>query len=271
VEGVFLSNDGSWNGIRYQDAGTGHKLVYTSFPFEAVSESYKRDTLMARVLNWLGPVTPEYMPPAIPSGLALQQSYDTVHCTWLANTDGDIAGYNVYRSVQSGLPVWVKVGTVLHSDTVFADTTVDPGVTYNYALTSFDTCTAPANESLKSLWVRISVAPWKLGVEGEPVTAVPARFMLEQNRPNPFSGSTEIRFALPQPGRVELNVYNVAGQRVRTLSPGELRAGYHAVGWDGRDGQGNRLSNGVYFYRLEARGLDGRSQFAQTKRLTIVK
>ncbi|MDO9390257.1 MAG: FlgD immunoglobulin-like domain containing protein, partial [bacterium] len=271
VVGFMMNDDSTFNGLRYYDAGLGYNLVYTSFPYEAVSSPEKRDTLMARVINSLKPgLNGDYIPPAVPQGLILAQSYDTVKCVWLANSEADVKGYNVYRSLQSGIPAWIKLGTVLHPDTVFADTTVQAGLTYNYALTAYDTL-VPANESLKSLWSRITVTAWKLGIEGLPVSVIPARFSLEQNKPNPFTGNTEIRFALPAASRVELGVYNVAGQKVSTLASGDYPAGYHSIRWNGKDGQGRMLSNGVYFYRLEARGQNGQERLSQTKRLIIVK
>jgi hypothetical protein len=268
----FMSNDYSnFIGLRYHDAGLGYNLVYTSFPFEAVPSPENRDTLMSRVINWLRPgLDGDYMPPAVPQGLALTQSYDTVKCAWRANSEADIKGYNVFRSLQSGIPTWTKVGTVLAPDTVYADTAVQSSLTYNYALTAYDTL-VPANESLKSRWSRIYVLPWKLGIEGQPVSVIPARFSLEQNKPNPFKGNTEIQFALPNASRVELGVYNVAGQKVASLASGSYPAGYHSIRWNGRDGQGRLLSNGVYFYRLEARGQNGQERLSQTKRLIIVK
>ena len=271
VAGFMANDDGTFNGLRYQDAGLGYNLVYTSFPFEAVSSPENRDTLMARVLNWLKPgLNGDYTPPAVPQGLALSQSYDTIKCVWLANTEADVKGYKVFRSLQSGIPSWTMVGSVLHPDTAYADTAVQAGLTYNYAVTAYDTL-IPANESLKSLWSRILVAPWKLGTEGQPVSVIPVRFSLEQNKPNPFKGNTEIQFALPSASRVELGVYNVAGQKVAALASGSYPAGYHSVRWSGRDGQGRPLSNGVYFYRLEARGQNGQDRLSQTKRLIIVK
>jgi len=271
VEGFMMNDDSTFNGLRYQDAGSGYRLVYTAFPFEAVSTPETRDTLMSRIINWIKPgLSGDYVPPMVPQGLTLTQNYDTVKCTWTANAEADIKGYCVYRSLQSNIPTWSKLGSVVHPDTSFADHTVVPGLTYNYAVTAIDSL-IPANESLKSLWARIQVASWKMGIEEQPISAIPARFSLEQNTPNPFKSNTEIRFALPQPGQVELGVYNVAGQKVISLASGSYPAGYHNIQWNGKDDQGRALSNGVYFYRLEARGQNGQQHLNQIKRLIIVK
>ncbi len=68
--------------------------------------------------------------------------------------------------------------------------------------------------------------------------------------PNPFNPSTTLQFNLPDAGHVELTVYTVSGQHVRTLISGELGAGIHMMQWDGRDDRGNQMSSGVYFSRL---------------------
>jgi subtilisin family serine protease len=73
--------------------------------------------------------------------------------------------------------------------------------------------------------------------------------------PNPFStGGTAIRFGVAQAGEVRLEVFNVVGRRVRTLSRGSLPAGGHAVAWDGSDDSGRAVPPGVYFVRLVVPG-----------------
>lgn len=91
--------------------------------------------------------------------------------------------------------------------------------------------------------------------EYEPTPEVPPPFLLSQNYPNPFNAETEIRFALPRACHVELEVYNLLGQRVLTLVDGHQRAGYQRVQWDGRDDRGLDATTGVYLCRLSAGGL----------------
>jgi hypothetical protein len=70
--------------------------------------------------------------------------------------------------------------------------------------------------------------------------------------PNPFSGGTDVRFALREPGSVRLTIYDVAGRTVRSWTPSEAPSGEHRVRWDGRDDAGRAQAPGVYFARLVA-------------------
>ena len=77
---------------------------------------------------------------------------------------------------------------------------------------------------------------------------------LRQNAPNPFRVGTNLAFAVPTEGVVNLSVYNVAGQKVVDLVNRPMAAGSHSVAWDGRDASGLPVASGVYLYRLEAGG-----------------
>ena len=57
---------------------------------------------------------------------------------------------------------------------------------------------------------------------------------------------------MPAKARVDLNIYNLRGQKVRSLATLDLVAGKHELNWDGRDNSGNRLAPGIYFWRLKA-------------------
>lgn len=83
---------------------------------------------------------------------------------------------------------------------------------------------------------------------------VPTEFSVLQNRPNPFHGGTDIRFAMPAAGVVQVEVFDAAGRLVRTLENQELDAGYHTVSWDGRDTNRRTVGAGVYYYRVQHAG-----------------
>jgi len=82
---------------------------------------------------------------------------------------------------------------------------------------------------------------------------------------NPFRGSAEIRFALGQPERLSLKIYDAGGRLVRTLAEGVLAPGSHVVTWDAKNNAGEGVAAGVYLYRLEAKGE------SQTGRLVLMR
>jgi FlgD Ig-like domain len=82
--------------------------------------------------------------------------------------------------------------------------------------------------------------------------SVPPGFVLHPAAPNPFGSGTTIRYELPHAASVRLRIFDVAGRLVRTLADHPEGQGSHAAHWDGRDGTGNRVASGVYFYALDA-------------------
>ena len=75
---------------------------------------------------------------------------------------------------------------------------------------------------------------------------------LYQNAPNPFNGSTVMRYALEREGTVRLTIYSLGGKRVAQLVDAFQKPGYHQTIWDGRDRHGRALASGVYLARLQA-------------------
>jgi hypothetical protein len=93
----------------------------------------------------------------------------------------------------------------------------------------------------------------------------PAEFLITGIHPNPFNPSTTISFSLPAAGKAQLAIFDITGQKVRTLISGDLSAGSHSAVWNGRDGDGCAVSSGVYFARLES----GKS--AQTMKMLLMR
>jgi serine protease len=94
---------------------------------------------------------------------------------------------------------------------------------------------------------------------------VPGLFRLQANYPNPFNPSTQIEFSLERSGPVQLAVFDTRGARIRNLVNNRLTAGNHSVVWDGRDDNGNAVSSGTYFYRLQS------GDRVQTRKMLLVK
>ncbi len=88
-----------------------------------------------------------------------------------------------------------------------------------------------------------------MGIE-DVAGAIPTAFALKQNYPNPFNPATIIEFALPEAQTIALEIYNILGQRVRTLIRGFREAGTHTVVWNGTDDKNADVPSGIYFCRL---------------------
>jgi hypothetical protein len=101
------------------------------------------------------------------------------------------------------------------------------------------------------------------------VPFVPTKFELLQNYPNPFNPTTKIEFDLPYTknmyNNVRLEIYNVLGQRVKTLVKGQLEARRHSYVWNGRNDAGQRVASGVYFYTIKA------GTYFKTKKMVLIK
>jgi hypothetical protein len=96
-------------------------------------------------------------------------------------------------------------------------------------------------------------------------TSLPDQYCLHQNYPNPFNPETEISYDLPNDSWVKLLIYNISGQKVKTLVDRFEAAGHKTVIWDGKNQEGDRVASGVFFYRLEA------GEFTATKKMVMIR
>jgi hypothetical protein len=103
--------------------------------------------------------------------------------------------------------------------------------------------------------------------------ALPDRFALHQNFPNPFNPETEIVYDLPMAAQTRLSIYDLNGREIAVLVDAPQTAGVKKVRWDGRGRKGERAASGLYFYRLQvsdpARG--GADDFVATRKLILAK
>lgn len=97
------------------------------------------------------------------------------------------------------------------------------------------------------------------------IVSIPQRYALHQNYPNPFNSVTRIPFDLREGGRVSLAIYNLLGQKIRTLTVGEIPAGFHEASWDGTDDRGDAAGAGVYLCRISVNG------YVQTRKMLFLK
>ena len=98
-----------------------------------------------------------------------------------------------------------------------------------------------------------------------PVVEARYGFQLAQANPNPFTKSTTISFSIASKEHVSVEVYNILGQKVRTLVDEVLDANSYSRDWDGRSDSGEKVSNGIYFYKMVA------GDFSDTKKAVLLK
>ncbi len=175
-----------------------------------------------------------------------------VTLTWSTATETNNKGFDIQRRVGDG--EFVTVGHIAGKGTTtekqnysFTDKNLEVGV-YTYRLKQVD---LDGKYSYSNM------------IDAEIVR--PAVFALDQNYPNPFNPATKITFSLAVDSKVTLSVYNVLGQQVATLVNGTLTAGSHSAQFDA-----SALQSGVYFAKIDAKGIDG-SNFSSVKKMILSK
>jgi hypothetical protein len=96
-------------------------------------------------------------------------------------------------------------------------------------------------------------------------------YELLANYPNPFNPTTTIAYTLGKKSAVEVTIYNVQGQEVRSYSFSGQPAGYQSVVWDGKNNQGSTLTSGMYVYRVRASSLDDGKTFDKSAKMILLK
>lgn len=106
-----------------------------------------------------------------------------------------------------------------------------------------------------------------VNVEGvdHPQEPLPSSFSLSQNYPNPFNPTTTIDFSIDKSQNVNLDIYNILGQQVRSLIHEFMQAGEHSVEWDATDNMGRRVASGIYLYKLHT------DKNTKTKKMLFLK
>ena len=154
----------------------------------------------------------------------------------------------------------VGAGDDMDVDIIFDASFVDEGThTGQLIVTGYD-----VNHMVDQIIVPCTFIVTQTAVDGEEID-LPTEFALSQNYPNPFNPATEIKFSLPENTHVKIEIFNVLGQKVRTLVDSDMDAGYQSVVWNGTGGSGQSVSTGVYLYRMQA----GDKMF--TKKMLMLK
>lgn len=180
--------------------------------------------------------------------------------TWTANPSGGNGTYTYeWKFRNAGDPNWLVVGTSQTYTRQMPNNDIELQVAVtSQGLIAYDT------HYVERILNKAAESPISEG------PAVPEKFILSQNFPNPFNPETAIRFGLPESEYVQLLVIDLMGREVRKLVKENMKAGYHSVVWDGKDNTGKQAPSGVYIYQIAA-GAPAGAAFREQKKLALVR
>jgi hypothetical protein len=239
--------------IRYENEGNGdYRVVYCATSFEAINSRASRLELMGRILGWMD----VYVGIEV-TGFNAREEIDGILLTWVSSPDR-VRGCNIYRRVKDASKEYEKLNaSLIRNSNVYEDRDLTGGVVYQYRLGAIV-------ESEEHFYGPVTVSFSGKGV-------LPARFALKQNHPNPFNPITKLTYEIP-PAKgddvsvpVQLRIYDVKGQIVKTLVDDMVKPGRYSIVWNGKNERGISLPSGIYYYRLEA------GSFSETKKMIILK
>ncbi|MBD3170246.1 MAG: T9SS type A sorting domain-containing protein [candidate division Zixibacteria bacterium] len=204
------------------------------------------------------------LPPQFPDSLWADIVEDTIIIEWDYATETDFNHYNIYRSNESGFSPSIE-NLIGETDTsLYYDIDWDSTENLYYLVTSVDN---QDNESDPSPELGVILT----SVFGDDEPFIPYKIELSQNYPNPFNPRTTIKYTIPdlgpQPAQVELVVFNILGEKVKSLVNTRQGVGTYTVIWDGSDDNGNDVSSGVYFYQLKVWGFP----IGKVKKMVLVR
>ena len=191
-----------------------------------------------------------------PSNLQWEIAYPptnpwSVFLNWAAPSNPEVLGYNVYRD-----NVMINIELVMEVE--YEDQTATVGYQHEYYVTAVYT----AGESLPSNIVTIA---WPVNNDNEQLPIV-TKFL--GNYPNPFNPSTTFSYSLANESEVELSIFNVKGQKIRTLVNECQSAGMYQVIWNGMNDNGKKVSSGIYFSLFD---INDDGDYTSVKKILLLK
>lgn len=173
---------------------------------------------------------------------------------WKQSVASDFLRYRIYGGTSPN-PLSIIDSIGLREDTVKTIAGLTGDIAYYYRLTVLDSTYLESSFSNE-----VKVVPYSV-----PNYLVTDNFFLHQNYPNPFNPGTMIKYDVFKAGNVNMSIYNILGQKIKTLVNGFKPVGPYFAEWDGKDSEGNPVSSGVYFYRLEGKN------FSKTKKMLLIR
>ncbi len=186
-----------------------------------------------------------------PTDLQAIRMNDEVQLTWKDNSDNE-EGFIIERKQgdSSSINSFISIDTTAENDTSYIDNSLQDTLNYTYRIFAFNNDTTTTFSNYATIGIMTTVEENNIIKE----------YILFQNYPNPFNPSTNISYQIPKSGYVSLTLYNILGQKTKTLVNEFQNNGSYSLKFDASD-----LSSGIYFYQLKV------NRFLSVKKLALIR
>ncbi|MDP2984347.1 MAG: T9SS type A sorting domain-containing protein [Candidatus Latescibacter sp.] len=175
------------------------------------------------------------------NGVAFTLNYDTKAFEFVKESVNGLVGLSLANESKPGV---IDVASYFQNDK------------FNGTITlGFKSKGLNSDMNLRMVNAEVAINNVVSAVSGAPAVtlkALPTVYAMNQNFPNPFNPSTTITYSIPKTSHVELAIYNMAGQKIRTLVNTSQAASFYRVVWNGKNDFGQTVASGMFFYKLDA-------------------
>ncbi len=210
----------------------------------------------------------DYSLPVELSTFSAQRLDDRTKLSWVTESEVENLGFNIFRAVSDdSLQPEQSQFAKINSRLIAGNGNSSQRNDYEY--------TDIFNPDAQYLWYMLQDVSYNgrtefhnslmINLAAEENDITPVEFRLRQNYPNPFNPNTVISYNLADNSPVELTIYNVLGNKIKTLVAGYQPAGQHRIQWNATDEQGNKVASGIYFYQLST------PAFMKIKKMTLLR
>jgi hypothetical protein len=232
------------------DTSVSEHVIQGSIPSSGITATgeYSDDVLGSFPLGGGGGTV---LPVELSSFVAAVVNTDDVEITWVTQSETNVNGYYLYKSVTPDVEDAVKFNTMItpyDAELVstqrtykFVDIEIYEDVTYWYWLECVD---------IDGTTHMFGPAVVEIEGDGNDVPQIVDQTKLNSNYPNPFNPDTFISFDLKEQSRVNIAIYDVRGRLVNVLTNRMYDSGRHDIPWNGKTSNGDSLAGGVYFIKM---------------------